>query len=364
MKSFIVSAPGRVCLFGEHQDYLELSVIPSAINMRTKITCRIVDGGKKDTITVNANDLGKSFELHVGDKVDREKNPDTSYFQAVVEIFKAHGHFSSLPEVTCDVTSRIPIKSGLSSSAALLVAFVKAMDVITGAGLPAEQAGLYAYQAEHDVMGIPCGMMDQLSSAIGGIIHLACTTPPKITPMSTKLDGIVVADTQIHKSTSNVHTVRVRETKDGLRHLKALVDFKLDATPFETVEPHLKELDETERKRLVAVFKDRDITVKAYQLLQQEPLDYKAIGRLLIEHQTYLRDYFEVSVEKIDAIIDNAVKHGALGGKLTGAGLGGSIVILAPGKEDQVSKAIQDAGGIPYRVRVDRGVSVDPRKYL
>jgi galactokinase len=354
MKPFSVSAPGRVCLFGEHQDYLGLSVVPSAINMRTTVACRDFSESS-GRIIINAKDLGKTFEIDLKKEPDF-KDADIAYFQAVIAAFKKHGFLPKITGFTCDVSSAIPIKSGLSSSAALLVAFAKAVSNICGAALKPRDIGWYAYEAEHDVMKIPCGMMDQLSSAIGGIFHMKCIEPPVITPIASKIKGIVVADTKIHKSTSNVHTVRVRETKNGLANLKKLIDFNIETTPYEKIEPHLKKLDEIERKRLVAVFKDRDITVKSMELLQAKKLDYQAIGKLLNDHQLYLREYFEVSVEKIDTIITNAIKAGAIGGKLTGAGLGGSIVILAPGKEQEVSKAITECDGIPHVVQVDTGV--------
>lgn len=354
MKPFQVSAPGRVCLFGEHQDYLGLSVIPSAINMRTTVKCYSIEDSSR-TITIHAKDLEKDFDFEILEEYDLS-DTDLSYFQAVLVVFKNHGYFDSLRGFECDISSKIPIKSGLSSSAALLVAFVKAISTICGVQLTQQDIGWYAYEAEHNVLGIPCGMMDQLSSAIGGIIHLKCTEPPVITPLSAKLNGIVVADTKIHKSTSNVHSMRVRETKAGLEHLKEYVDFDLETTPYENIEPALENLDEIERKRLIAVFKDRDITVQSFELLQAKKLDYHAIGELLNEHQFYLREYFDVSIDKIDTIIENAINHGAIGGKLTGAGLGGSVVIIAPGKEQDVSAAIEESDGIPYIVQTDRGV--------
>ncbi|HME55831.1 MAG TPA: galactokinase family protein [Candidatus Lokiarchaeia archaeon] len=354
MKPFQVSAPGRVCLFGEHQDYLGLPVIPSAINMRTTIKCYNLEEDSR-SITIHATDLDKDYSFEIQEEYDLS-DPDLSYFQAVLVVFKNHGYFDNLRGFECDVSSKIPIKSGLSSSAALLVAFVKAISTACEVQLTPQDIGWYAYEAEHNVMGIPCGMMDQLSSAIGGIIHLSCVEPPVITPLSAKLNGIVVADTKVHKSTSNVHSMRVRETKSGLDHLKEYVDFDLNTTPYVDIEPVLENLDEIERKRLIAVFNDRDITVKSLRLLQAKKLDYQAIGELLNEHQLYLREYFDVSIEKIDAIIDNAINHGAIGGKLTGAGLGGSIVILAPGKEQEVSAAIEESDGIPYIVQTDRGV--------
>ncbi|MEX2680364.1 MAG: galactokinase family protein [Candidatus Sigynarchaeota archaeon] len=354
MEQFQVSAPGRVCLFGEHQDYLGLSVVPSAINMRTAVKCYDIDTSSKHVV-INAKDLGKMLELEIKPSYDF-KDPDLGYFQAVITTFQRHGHLAKIPGFACDVTSKIPIKSGLSSSAALLVAFTKAIATLCKVPLTPQEIGWYAYEAEHDVMGIPCGMMDQLSSAIGGIIHLKCSTPPVITPLAAKITGIVVADTKIHKSTSNVHSIRVKETKGGLANLKKYIDFDIETTPWEKIEPHLKKLDDIERKRLTAVFRDRDITVKCMQLLNEKVLDYPAIGKLLTEHQMYLNEYFEVSVEKIETILANAVKAGALGGKLTGAGLGGSVVILAPGKEKEVSKAIIESDGIPYVVAVDQGV--------
>lgn len=354
MDEFQVSAPGRVCLFGEHQDYLGLSVVPSAIDMRTEITCRDIGTGG-DEITVNALDLGKVIPVKLTGELNPD-HPDAAYFQAGIKVFEKQGLLDKLEPFTCDVTSQIPIKSGLSSSAALLVAWIQALGKIAGKNLPPAEVGMAAYQAEHDVMGIPCGMMDQLSSAIGGIIHLECVEPPVITPLDARIEGLVVADTKIRKSTSNVHSVRVRETNAGLDHLRELVEFDLKTTPFEKVEPHLKELDEIERNRLVAVFKDRDITARSLALLREKPLDYQRIGKLLNEHQMYLRDHFEVSVEKIDTIIENSIDHGAIGGKLTGAGLGGSIILLAPGAEDQVCEAIQESDGTPYKVSVDRGV--------
>nr|MDO8114120.1 galactokinase family protein [Candidatus Sigynarchaeota archaeon] len=354
MKPFQTSAPGRVCLFGEHQDYLGLSVIPSAINMRMTIKCSNFDSsGKK--IKLHDTTLKKSWETEIKEAYDL-KDPDLSYFQAVLLVFVKHGYFKKLSGFDCELTSQLPIKSGLSSSAALLVAFVKVVSNVCGADLTAQQIGWYAYEAEHDVMKIPCGMMDQLSSAMGGIIHLKCSEPPVITPLSAKLTGLVVADTKIPKSTSNVHTVRVRETKSGLANLKKLVDYDIEKTPYEKIEPFLKSLDEIERRRLVAVFKDRDIAVKSLQLLKAKKLDYSAIGKLLSEHQMYLRDYFDVSVEKIETIINNAVKAGAIGGKLTGAGLGGSVIILAPGKEKEVCQSILDSDGIPYIVKTDVGI--------
>ncbi|MHA1749807.1 MAG: galactokinase [Promethearchaeota archaeon] len=348
------SAPGRVCILGEHQDYLELSVVPVAINLRTYIKYDNVDGSS-DIIHVNALDLKKEFTLDIkSEKIS--KDPDSIYFQAGLRVFANHGYLSALKGFDCSVTSDIPIKSGLSSSAALLVAWIQTLSKVSGINLSSREVGLYAYEAEHDVMKIPCGMMDQLSSAIGKIIHIECSFPPRITPVDSDLKGLVIANTKIRKSTSDVHNKRVKEAKSALIHLKEMVEYDLKTTSYSKVEPFIKQLDDIERDRLIAIFKNRDITKKGLKVLKSRPLNYEVLGQLLNEHQKYLRDYFEVSVEKIDRIIESCIKNGALGGKLTGAGLGGSVIILAPGKEDKVLESIKNEDAVPYQGIIDEGV--------
>lgn len=358
MKRYRTSAPGRVCLFGEHQDYMQLPVIPAAINMRTTIT--ITGSVPSDgAITINATDLGKTLDIDLASPFSHDGD-DLDYFTAVIDVFKRHGHGPKLTSFSCDVSSQIPIKSGLSSSAALLVAWTGTVAAAAGIHLDPFDVGWYAYEAEHDVMEVPCGMMDQLSSAMGGIIHVRTVVPPVITPIHAKIQGLVVADTKMHKSTSEVLSKRVVEAWSGLDQLRELVAFELERTPFDVVEPHLRELNEVQRKRLTGAFRHRDITVRALRLLTAPVPDLKAIGALLTEHQAHLREHFEVSNEKIEAIIDAALREGALGAKLTGAGLGGSVVILAPGKEREITKAIEDLDAVPHVVEVNGGIQSVP----
>ncbi|MHA1699464.1 MAG: galactokinase [Promethearchaeota archaeon] len=355
MKKGESSAPGRVCLFGEHQDYLGLAVIPAAINMRTTIRYQTLNISA-NTIKIQATDLDKSFEFEIKEKYEYTSH-DLGYFQAAVEVLAKHEYLPKLKPLECEVSSQIPIKSGLSSSAALLVAWIQTLNKANDLNLTTAEVGMLAYEAEHDILKIPCGMMDQLISAFGGIIHLKCKIPPIITQIKANIEGIVVADTKIHKSTANVHSVRVKETKNGLEKLKELIDYDLELTPFEVVEPYLESLNETEKKRIIAVFKNRDITNEALRILKSGNVDYDKIGKLLNRHQYYLREYFEVSIKKIDDIIEAAMNQGAIGGKLTGAGLGGSIVILAPNHEQSVAQAIKEADGIPYIVKIDGGMT-------
>ncbi|MHA1734423.1 MAG: galactokinase [Promethearchaeota archaeon] len=349
-----VSAPGRICLFGEHQDYLELAVIPAAINMRTYIEGKPLD---QYFIRIHAHDLNQVVEFGIIPEQVVLKGDALDYMRAVVNVFLDKGYRLRGTEV--HVRSEIPLKSGLSSSAALLVAWTKFISEINNIELDDETIGHYAYLAEHDVMGIPCGQMDQLASAIGGLFHMKCVEPPVIQRICKKIPGLVIGDTLIPKSTNSVHTIRVREINEALQLLRGELEFSLGSVKWDEVEPHLPVLTETLAKRVRATLMDRDITSRAFDELKKKHPDLEYLGKLLDEHQGYLRDDFEVSLPKIDALLDAGREAGALGGKLTGAGMGGFIVMLAPDRQDEVASAITRAGGKGYVVEVDEGVKIE-----
>ncbi|MHA1819073.1 MAG: GHMP family kinase ATP-binding protein [Promethearchaeota archaeon] len=354
-----ISAPGRVCLFGEHQDYLELAVIPSAIDLRCNIEGSFNNSerieffdkvyNERIIIPLNSEVKKNGFKLNKND-----------YFKAVINVFVKRKLLDTKEKVGFSGTlwNDVPQKSGLSSSAAVLVAFTKLIDQMFKLDMNKEEIGLFAYYAEHDELGIPCGQMDQLSSAVGDIFHMKCTNPPKITPIKNKIEGLVVGNTLIPKSTNSVHSIRVKEINDAINYLKEKIDFNLETTTFEEVEDYLKQKDANPiwLKRMRATLKDRDITKEAFKELNKNNPDINYLADLMNQHQAYLRDDFEVSVEKIEKMIKAGIEAGALGGKLTGAGMGGSIIMIAPGKQEEVADALTKAGGQGYVVKIDEGV--------
>jgi galactokinase len=250
--------------------------------------------------------------------------------------------------------------SGLSSSAAILVAWTKGLDHLLGTALTPIEVGYYAYLAEHNEMGIPCGQMDQLAASVGGVFHMVCTEPPQVEPIEVVgLEGLVVGNTLIPKSTNQVHGVRVAELKGAMEYLKSRMDFDIHTTHFAEVEGLLAAENPIWLKRMRAALMDRDLAQVALGELRQQPVNAVRVGQLLLEHQAYLRDDFEVSVQRIEDMIGAGMTAGALGGKLVGAGMGGSIVMLAPGKQTEVAKALTAAGGEGFPVEIDVGARID-----
>ena len=354
-----VSAPGRVCLFGEHQDYLNLAVIPAAINKRCYIQGELNSRGEirlddkiyKEIIQIPFNSQNKQNVYSLGEK---------DYLKAVLNVLIKMGLLRNKnPIMGFDGMLRndVPQKSGLSSSAALLVAFTKLLDEMFQLNLDEIELGTIAYKAEHDELGIPCGQMDQLAASIGNIFHMKCLEPPKVKKINVTLPGLVVGDTLIPKSTNNVHSVRVKEITEAISFLKTQMDFNINTTTFEEVEDTLKNKNEIWFKRVRATLKNRDITKTAYNELNKANPDVLYIGVLLNEHQKYLRDDYEVSIQKIEDMLSAGMQAGAIGGKLTGAGMGGSVIMLAPGKQKEVAQALTKAGGKGYVVEIDKGAS-------
>ncbi|TFG20651.1 MAG: hypothetical protein EU530_02455, partial [Promethearchaeota archaeon] len=283
------------------------------------------------------------------------------YLKAVLNVFIEKGLLKNKnPELGFRGSLRndVPQKSGLSSSAALLVAFAKLLDEMFQLNLDEIEIGTIAYQAEHDQLGIPCGQMDQLAASVGNLFHMKCLEPPIIKKIDISLPGLVVGDTLIPKSTNNVHSVRVKEITDAINFLKTQIDFNINTTSFEEVEGFLKTKNKIWLKRVRATLNNRDITQQAYNELQKSNLDLEYLGELLNDHQKYLRDDYEVSVKKIDDMLSAGIQAGALGGKLTGAGMGGCVIMLAPEKQKEVATALTKAGGKGYVVDVDKGASV------
>lgn len=351
MEKISVSAPGRVCLFGEHQDYLGLPVIPCAINLRNRITGHTTTDGVFSVSDLRTGSSGsfKMSNLHYVDD-------DFDYMRAVVKVMIDDGH-SEITGACVEMKSNVPVRSGLSSSAALLVAWAKFLDEGFHLGYDPVELGMVCYRAEREELEIPCGMMDQLSSSLGRIAHIDCRDTPEIRRLPADINGLVVGDTFVHKKTLDVHSVRTREMGAALNKFGELRGRQIDIrmVEWDEVEDLIPRLGKVSTMRLRAAIMNRDITSQATDLLSNRHPDHEEVGRLLSEHQKYLRDDYEVSHPRIEKLLSAGTSAGALGGKLTGAGLGGCVVLLAPGCQEDVAEAIRMAGGVPYIVSVDEG---------
>lgn len=352
-KQIRVSAPGRICLFGEHQDYLQLPVIPCAISLRVAVGGVRTDG--RD-VSLDLPDIGSGELFSLNGALDYVGGRD--YFRSAVNVLRRSG-FTFSGGLDCVVHGNIPINSGTSSSSALEVAWISFLAQMSDqrrAITPLECAR-YAYEAEVVEFGEPGGMMDHYSTALGGIIALDFHPSLRHEALHPPLKTFVLGDSGEPKETVQILS-RVKHRILAIAHQLRDHDhvFSLHTTTTGDLVPYGGLLSRDEAELLHATLRNRDITSEARLVLKGAELDHRKVGTLLTEHQGILRDVLEISTPKIDRMIDAAIQAGAYGGKINGSGGGGCMFVYAPEEPERVAEAIESAGGKAFVVTVDEGM--------
>jgi galactokinase len=353
--SIHVSAPGRICLFGEHQDYLGLPVIAAAISRRVHIT----GAPRKDQkVVLHLPDIAltEQFVLNNGHPLVYTKPRD--YFKSVLNVLMQRGlTFSHGFEAT--VQGNIPINSGTSSSSALVVAYIAFVAEASDQQMVYNQKtiGEIAYQAEVLTFGEPGGMMDQYSTAVGNVIYLASQPVIEIEALYPKLGKFVLGDSQEPKDTLTIlGRLRggVQQIVEKMKHFNP--NFNLQNANLADIHLRKNALTSSEDVLLHGTLMNRDLLRDAKKVLETNDLDHHLFGNLLSKHHSMLRDAQKISTPKIDKMLDAAMHAGAFGGKINGSGGGGCMFAYAPENTEKVAEAIESAGGKAYIIEVGEGV--------
>ncbi len=355
---YLSSAPARVCLFGEHQDYLLQKVIPAAIDLRLNI---ISAKTKEEYLTISSKNLNKSIRISPNiEKLSNLNDSFKSFMEAGIISLKQNFKDIQIPLVSATIESFIPVASGLSSSAALQVGWISHLAGILELNLKNDEIAELAYYAEHEIMHIPCGKMDQYSSAYGSIISLSCTEPPKLKYLKNPNSGLIIVNSNTPKLTSDVHGSVVYKIKRVAQKIEKLTNLELEFIQREDIGKHEKELTKEELSIIQAVIKIKEDTKLAEKELQSVKPNLYLLGKLLSSQQDALREGIKVSLPILDKIVTTGIEEGALGGKLTGAGLGGCAVLLVEENGADILQRIQERLKLPtWFAKFDEGVYFD-----
>lgn len=354
-----VSAPGRICLFGEHLDYLNLPVITAAINLRIEIK-----GNKRDDNIFNFNlpDLHSTDSFQLGDELKYMNERD--YLRSAVNVVQRSG--AKIPcGYDCTIRGDIPINSGTSSSSALTVAWIKFLLEISAdkrAGSSMEIARL-AHQAEVLEFNEPGGQMDHYACSFGGVLYIDFWEQVQVQEMDPDIGFFVLGNSLESKNTKQVLT-RVKSSILGILEKIASQNDVLDlrTIKFKKLANKRNRLAQSEIELLTGVLDNRDLTDRACLIFDEEKFNTKKLGALLNQTQTVLRDNLKISTAKIDNMIEAAISAGALGGKINGSGGGGCMFVAVPDNEKKIKniiEAINGVGGKANLIRVDHGVRTD-----
>ncbi len=352
MKELSTSTPGRVCLFGEHQDYLSLPIIAAAISLRIGISGRRRDDSN---VIIHLPDINDEESFPADKPIVYDKERD--YLKSVLNVLKRHGLTFS-KGVECVVKGEIPINAGTSSSSALIVTWVNFLARMSDKGveLSAEDIAQYAYEAEVLEFSEPGGMMDQYSTSMGGIIFLNPFPEIKVTRLNPKLGNLVLGNSGEPKDTKFILARVKNQILRVVAELrKAHPEFSLQTISEPGVDEYAAFLTAEQVELLHGTVRNRDITYQALKALTDRELDHRLIGKLMNEHQDALRDILKISTPKIDRMISAALKAGAYGAKINGSGGGGCMFAYAPEDPRKVKAAIEKEGGEAYILTVDEG---------
>jgi galactokinase len=347
-----ISTPGRICLFGEHQDYLGLPVIAMAISLRAKI---IGEKRSDNQVIIHKPDLGETETFSLD---DLSYNKPRDYFKSGIIVCKNAGlTFSTGFE--CEVTSKIPIRAGTSSSSAISVSWIHFLSQIADVrpNWDQQKIGELAYKTEVEEFNEPGGMMDQYSTAMGYLIYIQSEPDITIESLNPNLGTFVLGDSCEPKDTMGILS-RCRDSR-----LEIIKKLKMK-NPTSTIHTlgegaDISDLNASEIELYKGTLKNRDLLKRALSELDREESNHELIGQLLSDHHQVLRDVLQVSTPKIETMMDAASNAGALGGKINGSGGGGCMFAYAPNNPEHVAEAIEKAGGKAYIIQQDEGTRIN-----
>ena len=189
---------------------------------------------------------------------------------------------------------------------------------------------------------------------------LSMGSDQKVTVLPAEIKGLIIGDSQQKKKNTVGDLKEIKKSIEaGYSEIKRkLPEFDRRTTDVQSVFGLQHSRPNDAVMMAEASLQNRDITARALSLLSEKNSDEQELGKLLNEHHALLRYNLARSTPKIDMMIDGALKAGALGCKVNGSGGGGTMLAYAPGAEDEVSEAIKETGGIPYKVEIGQGASL------
>jgi galactokinase len=320
-------APGRVNLLGEHTDYNDGFVLPTAIPQRTRVT---VGRGAGPGFRLHAAEFGTTVDF------DLAAPPAQHHAQYVFGCLRELADDGVvLPPLELHVRSSVPIGVGLSSSAALEVATLRALRALLALPIDDVTIARVAQRAEIAHAGVHCGIMDQMAASLADTTHMLFldtrSLERRLLPLPAG-SALLVLDSGVSRSLAESrYNQRRDECREAARRLgvASLRDLA-DPRAVETLPDPLRG-----RARHV-------LTENARVLEAAAGADAARFGELMDASHRSLREDYEVSIPPLDALVALLQSHpDVFGARLTGAGFGGACVALcAPGREAAVARSV------------------------
>jgi len=301
MTSVIGKAPGRICLLGDNADLLEKPAIAAAVSAILVVEIRPRDD---DVVTLTGADIDFQESFHIGDII--EFDSPLRYVKAVYARFadRLHQGFD------LTIHSEIPVSAGLSSSTALCIASIRALQQLCGIEHSTGEIAELSFQIERYDLDVECGRMDQYAIAYGGVTYIQTGDEAGVEGLAIPSLPVLVADTQeAHDTQALQKWLRRRIAEDDpslmgpLNEVVALVD------------------------------EGREVILEN---------DLQKLGAIM-DRQQVLELAMGTSTDRLELFCQTARQAGAWGAKQMGAGGGGCMIALCPpDRIEAVQRALED----------------------
>jgi galactokinase len=338
----IITSPGRINLIGEHTDYNNGFVLPTAINKNVYFYFRKNNQTKKGTIYSKSYDTSLEFDLENIKKSDIEWE---NYVLGVIhELLK---RTKKLEGFDCVIDSDLPIGAGISSSAALECGMAYGLNTLFELGLTKETLILLSRDAEHNFVGTKCGIMDQFAvtmSEENHVILLDCKSlKHELIPVNIEPYKILLLNTNVsHNLASSEYNVRRQECEKGISIIQKKypnIESLRDVT-IAILEECKSEMSSLIYNRCHYILQENRRVLDAVKELKTGNL--KAFGALMYESHHGLQHLYNVSCPELDFLVDFSKSNDQiLGSRMMGGGFGGCTINII--HENAIEEYIQKA---------------------
>jgi len=354
-------APGRINIIGEHTDYNDGYVLPAAIDKYVSLSIERTEGD-----TIHLNSVGKEALSFSETRIERSGNWG-DYVKGIFWVLKRERDMF-FGGMKIQITSTVPEGAGLSSSAALEVATITALNSFCNLGLTESQRYLMAQKAENEFVGVNCGIMDQFASVMGKKNHAVfldtATMEYEYLPLELGEYSMVIFDSKVHHAlSSGGYNARREEAANALK-LLGKRSYRDVSMPDLFV--NREKLGDLYYRRAMHVVSENMRVLEAKRILSNS--NFENLGRLLIQsHESLAHDY-EVSCEEVDFLVDVLRElNGVSGARIIGGGFGGSVLALCESSEtdnvrEEVTRRYEQKFGIildSYTVNPSDGAGED-----
>lgn len=322
------SAPGRVNLLGEHTDYNDGFVLPIAIPQQTVV---MLDPSQDDRFHLYSTNLDEIVAFRHGADLPEGF---ARYVEGCMRVLMKEG--MPVPPLNIFIESAVPMGSGLSSSAALEVAVLRALRELLDLPLDDVKIAQLAQQAEIRYAGVQCGIMDQMASSLCDTEHMLFldtrNLERRLLPFPRGAELIVIDSGVPRTLAGSKYNERRAECEEAARRMGAASLRDVQGTE------GVQELPEPFRKRALHVVTENARVLEAIQ----PGISPETFGQLMNASHASLKDDYEVSIPALDTLCDMLrAEEGVYGARLTGAGFGGACIALCrAGMADGIARRV------------------------